>query len=157
AFAVLSPLLLHFTLVFPERGSGVRAPSTLLVAAMYLPAFLLISARIIALVQASQGTLSGPGLSATIDVLDRGEQIYLFACSMAAIFVLTRAFGRITSITARRQLRWIAWGTALGAGPFAIGYALPWAFGWNPPLAFQLTAIPLGVLPATYASAIIRY
>ena len=32
-------------------------------------------------------------------------------------------------MTGRRQLRWIAWGTALGACPFAFGYALPWALG----------------------------
>ena len=31
--------------------------------------------------------------------------------------VLARAFGEITSLTGRRQLRWIAWGTALGVGP----------------------------------------
>jgi hypothetical protein len=31
----------------------------------------------------------------------------------------------ITSETAQQQLRWIAWGTALGVGPFAVLYALP--------------------------------
>src|SRR5207245_3536714 len=67
------------------------------------------------------------------------------------------AFQQITSRTARRQLRWIAWGTALGAGPFALGYALPWALGGDPPLALQLTAIPLGLVPLTFASAIVRY
>src|SRR5207244_9539853 len=61
------------------------------------------------------------------------------------------------SVTARRQLRWIAWGTALGVGPFAFGYALPWALGIDPPLALQLTAVPLGLVPLTFASAIVRY
>ena len=60
-------------------------------------------------------------------------------------------------MTGRRQLRWIAWGTALGVGPFAFGYALPWALGIDPPLALQLTAIPLGLVPLTFASAIVRY
>src|SRR5262245_926275 len=46
AFAVLSPLLLHFTLVFPDRSS--RSPlSTWLVAAMYAPAAALIGGRIL--------------------------------------------------------------------------------------------------------------
>ena len=35
-------------------------------------------------------------------------------CAVAALAVLVRAFNEITSVTARRQLRWIAWGTALG-------------------------------------------
>src|SRR5204862_372179 len=51
----------------------------------------------------------------------------------------------------------LVWGTALGAGPFAFGYALPWALGFDPPLALQLTAIPLGLVPLTFASAIVRY
>ena len=78
-------------------------------------------------------------------------------CALAAISMLARAFKQITSRTARRQLRWIAWGIALGAGPFALGYALPWALGIDPPVALQLTAVPLGLVPLTFASAIVRY
>ena len=78
-------------------------------------------------------------------------------CAAAAVVVLARAFGEITSLTGRRQLRWIAWGTVLGVGPFAFGYALPWALGVDPPLALQLTAVPLGLVPLTFASAIVRY
>ena len=81
----------------------------------------------------------------------------MFACAAAALVVLVRGFQQMTSVTARRQLRWIAWGTALGVGPFAFGYALPWALGIDPPLALQLTAIPLGFVPLTFASAIVRY
>ena len=57
----------------------------------------------------------------------------------------------------RRQLKWIAWGTALGAGPFAFGYALPYARGVEPSLPRQLSAIPLSLIPLAYASAIVRY
>src|SRR5207247_4515103 len=58
---------------------------------------------------------------------------------------------------AGRPLGWVAGGPALGAGPFACGYALPWALGLDPPLALQLTAVPLGLVPLTFASAIVRY
>jgi two-component system, NtrC family, sensor kinase len=68
-----------------------------------------------------------------------------------------RAFREITSVTGRRQLRWIAWGTALGVGPFGFGYALPWVFGVNPPIELQLTAVLLAVVPLTFACAIVRY
>src|SRR6266508_407392 len=60
------------------------------------------------------------------------------------------------SFTGRRQLRWIPWGTALGVGPFAVGYALPWALGFNPTLT-QFTAVLLGLVPVTFACAIVRY
>ena len=61
------------------------------------------------------------------------------------------------STTALRQLRWIVWGTAIGAGPFVLAYALPFAFGATPSLAMELTAVPLGLMPLAFASAIVRY
>ena len=50
AQALLPPLLLHFTLVFPQRPAGVtRRMSAALVPLMYLPALVLGAARVIAL------------------------------------------------------------------------------------------------------------
>ena len=124
---------------------------------MYVPALMLVAARVVAVARASQGSLSGPQFSRVLETLDRSEPVYLFFCAVAALAVLVRGFQHTTSVTGQRQLRWIAWGTALGVGPFAFGYALPWALGVNPPLALQLTAIPLGLVPLTFASAIVRY
>jgi len=160
AFALLPPLLLHFTIVFPDRSgtSGLSpAASAALEPMLYLPSLALGAARVVTVVRGSQGTMSGPLFSQAIDLLNRAEPAYLFVCAVAALVVLARAFRQITSVTARRQLRWIAWGTALGVGPFAFGYALPWALGIDPPLALQLTAVPLGLVPLTFASAIVRY
>jgi len=152
ATALLPPILLHFTLVFPERPPTRKAAqSRWLVPAMYVPAVLLVAGRIVAVTR-SDGAL----LSRLTDLLDRGEHVYLAACLLAAFVVLAGAFNDITSLTARRQLRWIAWGTALGVGPFAFGYAIPWALGIDP-VALQLTAVPLGLVPLTFASAIVRY
>jgi len=156
SMALLPPLLLHFTLVFPERptwSSSVGRRSVLL-PMMYAPALLLACSRIVAI---SHGAADGPTLSRSLDWLDRAEPLYLLVCAVAAIAVLARGFGEITSLTGRRQLRWIAWGSLLGVGPYALFYALPWAFGMNPPLALQLTAIPLGLVPLSFASAIVRY
>jgi len=169
AVALLPPLLLHFTLVFPERrkpGAEQLRPRSLifepgfpvwLVPVMYVPALALGAGRVIAIARGSSGALNGPLFSRVIDALDRLEPVYLFACAVGAIAVLVRAFNETTSITARRQLRWIAWGTTLGAGPFVCGYALPWAFGVDPPLALKLTAVPLGLVPLTFALAIVRF
>ena len=159
AWALLPPLLLHFTLVFPERAAdparqrpfSIGLPTLLL---LYVPALVLSAGRILAV---SGGAASGPAFSRVIDALNRAEQLYLGVCALAAVVVLARAFRQITTVTGQRQLRWIAWGTALGGGPFAILYALPWALGVDPPLTLQLTAIPLGLVPLTLASAIVRY
>jgi len=155
ASALLPPLLLHFTLAFPERDTKQpNLVATTIVPLMYLPALLLAAGRIIAV---SQGASNGPMFSRAVDALDRFEPLYLFVCAAAALAALVRGFREATSLTARRQLRWIAWGTGIGVSPFAVGYALPWALGANPPFALQLTAIPLGFVPLTFASAIVRY
>ena len=154
ALALLPPLLLHFTLVFPERREWTEGRYGWLVPVLYLPSIALVVGRIIAI---SQGRLDAAGMAGRLDLLDRAEPVLLFAASMAAVIVVVRAFGTVTSSTGRRQLRWIATGTMAGVSPFAIGYALPWAFGIEPPLLLQLTAIPIGLVPLAFASAIVRY
>jgi len=155
ATALLPPLLLHFMLVFPERTlKAAPRRQRLLVSLMYVPALLLAGGRVAAV---GAGMVSGPLLSAVLEVLDRTEPLYLVVCGAVALVVVMQAFNDTTALTGRRQLRWIAWGTLLGVGPFALGYGLPWSLGANPPLALQLTAVPLGLVPLTFASAIVRY
>jgi PAS domain S-box-containing protein len=153
AMVLLPPLLLDFTAEFPERPSASRSGWSRFVPLVYVPALLLATARVMVV---TRGAADGAAFSRDIDALDRADHIYLFLCAIAALAVLVRAFRQITSETGQRQLRWIAWGTALGVAPFALFYALPWAIGLNPPL-MQLTAIPLCVVPLTFACAIVRY
>ena len=154
AMALVPPLLLHFTLEFPERPTRSRPNWTDLLPIAYVPAVALIVAKVVLVMR---GAADGQAFSRSIDVVERAEHVYLVICTAASVGVLIHAFGQIKSETGQRQLRWIAWGTALGVGPFAVLYALPWAVGMNPPLALQLTAIPLCVVPLTFASAIVRY
>jgi len=91
SMALLPPLLLHFTLVFPERPRrrGRLSRPYLLLCAMYAPALVLGASRITAIARSSNGEL----LSRTLEVLDRFEPIYLFVCAISAVIVLTRGFG----------------------------------------------------------------
>ena len=156
AILALPPLFLDFTLVFPERRRGrSRSPAGWTLSAVtYMPAVVLGLARAVAVTRSSTDAAQFVRVS---DALDRLEFLYLAACFIGGLLVLTRALARATSSTARRQLQWIAWGTALGAGPFAIGYALPFARGVEPSVPMQLSAIPLSLIPLAYASAIVRY
>ena len=152
----LPPMFLHFTMVFPERPrrrSEGPAGRTIVILT-YVPAVVLGLARVFAVVRsASNGALF---VSITV-ALDRLEFLYLAACLIGGLGFLIRAQSQVSTITARRQLRWIAWGTALGAGTFALGYALPYALGVEPSLPMELSAIPLSLIPLAYASAIVRY
>src|SRR5688572_7585368 len=156
ALLVVPPLFLHFALVFPERphSRGYTALLAQWLPAIYLPAAVLGSTRILALLRAG---VDPDYFVRLIALLDKLELLHLAAFLGAGLVVLVRALGRVRSVTSTRQLRWIVWGTALGALPFALGYAVPFAFGVTPSLPMELLAIPLGFIPLAFASAIVRY
>ncbi|MBM3777349.1 MAG: PDZ domain-containing protein [Acidimicrobiia bacterium] len=154
ALLLLPPLFLHFSLVFPDRPERRRARPGWLVPLVYVPAVLLGIVR--------AGVLGGWAdtagqFSSSVALLDRLQYLYLALGLVGGLAVLVRALRGAHSITARRQLRWIAWGTALGGTPFALAYALPFAAGAEPSLLTELSVIPLGVVPLAYACAIVRY
>ena len=155
ATLLLAPLFLHFTLVFPDRPSAwIRGSGRRLVALLYVAPIALFAANVIAVSRLSVDTLP---YSRILTLLDQFEPLYLSAFMIAGLVVLARAMDRVRSATARRQLRWIIWGTAFGAGPFAFGYALPYALGMRSSLPMELSVIPLGLVPLAFASALIRY
>ncbi|MSO61383.1 MAG: PAS domain S-box protein [Acidobacteria bacterium] len=156
AVSVLPPLFLHFALVFPERPHmpGYSAVLARWLPAIYLPGAVLGSTRALAVLRSS---VDPEYFIRVITLLDRLEYVYLVAFSAAGLAVLLRALSRARSVTVKRQLRWIVWGTALGAVPFALGYAIPFALGVDASIPMELSAIPLGFIPLAFASAIIRY
>src|SRR5687767_9894933 len=156
AVMVLPPLFLHFALVFPERPHmpGYSATLARWLPAVYLPGAVLGSPRALAVLRSG---FDPEYFVRVIAMLDRLEYVYLALYLGAGLAILWRALSRARSVTVKRQLRWIVWGTALGALPFAIGYAIPFALGVEPSIPMGLSAIPLGFIPLAFASAIIRY
>jgi PAS domain S-box-containing protein len=154
ATLAMPPLLLHFMLVFPERPRPwrERGLGRLVVTAAYVPAVALGLTRAAVLAWADPVQVEQ-----VIRVLDRADYLYLAVCLLGGLAGLTGAFPQDCSITARRQLRWILWGTALGGVPFALFCALPYALGYGTTLGRALFAIPLAIVPLAYASAIVRY
>ncbi len=156
ATLLLPPLFVHFTLVFPQRpdswaqSDAGRSSLPLL----YLPALLLGGGRVAMLLR---GRDHGAALSGVMLLLERAELACLAVGLLGGLAIMLRALGRVRSVTARRQLRWIVWGTALGAIPFAVGYTLPYVLGFTPPRGADLTAVLLGLVPLAFASALVRY
>ena len=156
ATTVLPPLFLHFALVFPERPHlpGYSATLARWLPAIYLPGAVLGSTRALAVLRSG---FDPEYFVRVIGMLDRLEYVYLAAYLATGLAILLRALSRARSVTVKRQLRWIVWGTALGALPFAFGYAIPFALGVDPSIPMGLSAVPLGFVPLAFASAIIRY
>jgi PAS domain S-box-containing protein len=153
---LLPALFLHFALVFPDRPDAWIKTDTgrNLVSALYLPAALLGAASVAVVVN---GAGHGEVLSRVVAIVDRTQLVYLAVSLIGGLAIMINALRRVRSVTARRQLRWIVWGTALGSVPFVAGYALPYAFGLRPAPGFDASALLLGLIPLAFASAIIRY
>jgi PAS domain S-box-containing protein len=151
----LPPIFLHFTRVFPERrqrwhlGPAARARLAL----VYVPAIVLGVMHVYAVATSS----GNPEAFVWLESLNRLGFMYFALCLIGGLITLLRALSQVGTMTARRQLRWIAWGTAFGAGMFAVGYAMPYALGVQPSLPMELSAVPLSLIPLAFASAIVRY
>ena len=111
---LLPPLFVHFALVFPERpDSWARSDAGRTLPLLYLPALLLGGARVAALLRRGrQGARAveraHAGGARRADLPGAGL--------VAGLAIMIRALGRVRSVTARRQLRWIVGGTALRRG-----------------------------------------
>jgi two-component system, NtrC family, sensor kinase len=153
---LLPPLFLHFALVFPDRPDAwVRSDGArTLVPVIYLPALLLGAVSVASVVN---GRNHGEVLTRATGLVQAGQMIYLAIALIAGLAIMVRALRHVRSVTARRQLRWIVWGTALGSVPFVFGYALPFVSGLQPFKGFEYSALLLGLIPLAFASAIVRY
>ena len=152
---LVAPLFMHFALVFPERAPGrVRDRlGSLVVPLIYLPAVALGAIQAVTILNADGGV----GLTETVERIWRFEHIYLVACTLGGLTTMVVALRRAHSGTARRQLRWVVSGAVLGGVPFAIGYGVPYGLGFEAVTGMEFTAVPLGLIPLTFASAIVRY
>ena len=150
----LPPLFLHFALVFPERPhQWVRQPAgRLLLPLLYAPAVVVGLWR----VWLFQSGLRGAGATASLSWMERFEYAYLAVCLLGGLAMMVRALQRLRSVTARRQLRWIVWGSSVGALPFILLYVMPLLVDRTLPLA-EYTAVLLGCIPLAFASAMVRY
>ena len=150
----LPPLFLHFALVFPDRPSAwVRTDAgRAMLPAFYAPALLLGGSRIALMMRG----LHGPQSSQMLERLEQIEYAYLAVCLLGGLALMMRALRHLRSVTARRQLRWIVWGSSVGAVPFVLLYVGPYLAG-RPIHYAEYTAVLLGCVPLAFASAIVRY
>jgi len=151
----LPVVFLHFCLTFPERR--FNAQQLWLVPALYMPGLVLAGAVAMshALGTAGQGT---DALWGIVDTIDRTQPLYFAGFFAMAFAVLVGAYRRTRSLTARRQIKWLVWGTGGGVVPFLAFEALPFALGRPSGLALQLAGyVPLALLPLALAYAVVKH
>jgi two-component system NtrC family sensor kinase len=155
AILFLPVVFLHFCLSFPER----RLPSARawLIPAAYLPALALAGAAV-----ASQvlflTTQGGEVLWQVTATIDRWQPLYFAALFALSFTILLDSFRHTRSVMARKQMKWLVWGTGAGILPFFVFYALPFALGREPRLAMELAGyIPLALIPLALAYAVVKH
>ncbi len=148
AVLFLPVVYLHFCLTFPERR--LRAQRSWIVPALYMPALVVTGASVMSHALVAFGG-EPRAIWKIVEAVDRVKPLYFAAGFALSFAVLMRSYQRTRSLVARRQVKWLLWGTATGAFPFLAFYALPFALraGREPALALQLLGYgPLAVDPA---------
>jgi len=146
-------LLVHFALVFPERGIARRSFQRVLLSACYLPAIALLVVNICV---ATGVAGFAPALPARI-ALDQLELGYLGAYFLLAAAIFLRSYWRAPNGVLRQQLKWVTGGTLAGIVPFTTFYILPFSLGAIPRQWMNLSALSLALIPLCFAYAIVRY
>jgi two-component system, NtrC family, sensor kinase len=155
AVLLLPVVFLHFCLSFPERRL-LRARSWLIPLA-YMPPLALAGAvgasLLLFLVTPRRDVLW-----AITETIDRWKPVYFAAAFAAAFGVLLSSYRKTRSLTARRQMKWLVWGTGAGVLPFSVFYAIPFALGSETRLAMELAGyIPLVLIPLSLSYAVVKH
>jgi two-component system NtrC family sensor kinase len=153
AWLLQPALLLHFALVFPQRGSATFGSAARRALLVYAPGALLLALQI----SISQGWMDfWPSLGARI-VFDQIRLAYLGAYFLLTAGIFVRSYWRAPSGILRQQLKWVAGGTLAGTLPFLSFYVVPFFLGRVPPPWMSFSVLSLALIPLCFGYAIIRY
>jgi two-component system, NtrC family, sensor kinase len=155
AILFLPVVFLHFCLSFPERR--LSHSRGWLIPAAYMPALALAGAAV-----ASQvlfvTTNGNEALWQITAAIDRWKPIYFATLFSVSFVILLRSYRRARSLTARKQMQWLVWGTGAGVLPFFAFYAIPFVLGRPPRPAMELAGfVPLALIPLSLAYAVVKY
>jgi len=155
AILFLPVVFLHFCLSFPERRLATRRGWV--IPAAYMPALVLAGAAVAS--QILFVTTSGSEILWRItSAIDRWKPLYFAALFALSFGILLDSYRKTRSLTARKQMKWLVWGTGAGVLPFFLFYSIPFALGREPRLAMELAGyIPLALIPLSLAYAVVKH
>jgi two-component system NtrC family sensor kinase len=155
AILLLPVVFLHFCLSFPER----KLPTLRgwLIPAAYFPALALAGASVasqILFVTSPNGAL----LWRITSTIDRSRPLYFAVLFSLSFVILVHSYRRTHGLTARKQMKWLVWGTGAGILPFFVFYAIPFALGRQPRFGTELAGwVPLALIPVSLAYAVVKH
>jgi hypothetical protein len=154
AILFLPVVFLHFCLTFPER----KLPSSRawLIPVAYLPPLFLAGVAVAS--QVLLVTTRNETLWRITAAIDRAEPLYFATLFAVSFLILLDSYRKTRNLVARKQMKWLVWGTGVGVLPFFLFYAIPFALGREPRLVMELAGyIPLALIPLSLAYAVVRH
>ncbi len=152
AFLLLPALFVHFCARFPEDRVEGRSSALL----FYAPAIILLAIQVL-FMTGHLASLGLPRQERYVELLDRVHLVYFVAGFLAGGALLLKRRTRARDLMTRQQMRWVSYGTLAGIMPFGLIYALPTLLGARAGFAMQASMLFLGLIPLSFAYAIIRY
>ena len=152
SFLVLPPLFLHFCLRFPVDPVPARSRAPFL----YIPAAFLGALHLFW----TQGFLADAGLprdARSLALLDRLQLVHFCAGFLIGGIILLHRRIVARDLMVRQQMKWVSYGTLAGIVPFVLIYVLPWLAGVRVHVAMQASMLFLGLIPLSFANAILRF
>ena len=153
ATLLVPAIFLHFCLIFP-RSQLASAPRKLLALMGYVPVTLMLVLHHLTAMGAVETDLS---LVELRQLLDRVEYGLLGAYFVAGAVLLNVWHGAGENVILRQQRKWLATGTLWGVVPFAVFYLVPYVSGQVPGPNQSLSVFSLGLIPLTFAYAVIKF
>ena len=156
AILFLPVVFLHFCLSFPERRLATRRGW--LIPAAYMPALALAGAAVASQVLFVTTSRRRGAVARSPPPSTAGSRSTSPRCSRCPSAILLDSYRKTRSLTARKQMKWLVWGTGAGVLPFFLFYAIPFALGREPRLAMELAGyIPLALIPLSLAYAVVKH
>ncbi|HEX4961135.1 MAG TPA: ATP-binding protein [Thermoanaerobaculia bacterium] len=156
---LLPALTLHLFLVFPAPvpAAGTAGRLRRFIPFFYLPAAVMIALQLDMLLNHGH-MVFGKVDPARLALLDRIELAHFAVLVVAAIAVLFWRVRRGAAWEQHRQMQWMAWGVTGGYLPFLLLCLVPLALRLTPSqLVTSAAVLPLGLVPLTFAYAVLRY
>ncbi len=153
ATLLVPAIFLHFCLIFP-RSQLASAPRKLMALFGYVPATVMLVVHHLTAMGAVETDLS---LVELRQLLDRVEYALLGVYFVAGAVILNVWLGASESVILRQQRKWLATGTLWGVLPFAVFYLVPYVSGQVPGPNQSLAVFSLGLIPLTFAYAVVKF
>ncbi len=153
---VLPALTLHFFLTFPRPISPAKWLRRT-IPFLYLPGAVLLALQVDLIYLGGRFFTGAPSLE-TIALLDQLTLVQLMIYVPLAVTVLVLQLVRTGHGVESRQVLWVTLGMIGGYLPFLALYVVPFVLGYQAPRLLQAAVVlPLGLVPLSFAYAILRY